>query len=122
MKKISVGGVKAGTEQARHARDYPMRPKPFFNAVDAKKLKCIQVGIEVEPIFQQEGDGLFPNVLKLLRRKMGYALQHGFFHFVEHQTFLKPKNYHSLGRHALVASVWKADAKLHSIAASFDFC
>jgi uncharacterized protein (TIGR02421 family) len=121
LKKISVGGMKAVTEQVRRSPDYPQRPRPLLRSSDARRLKCIQISIEIEPIFQQDNVAVFPSVLKLLRRKLGYTLQRGFYHFVEHQTELRPKDYHSLGRRALVKPVWSADQKLHRIAASFDF-
>jgi uncharacterized protein (TIGR02421 family) len=121
LHQISVGGVKAQVSQTKRPNRFPERPKPFFKDAEAEKLKCVQLGIEIEPIFQQNDTDVFPDVLKLLRRKVGYALQHCFFHFAEHQTELRPKNFHSLGRRALVKSVWLADAKLHEIAASFDF-
>ena len=119
--QISVGGVQATVEQVRKHKEFTGKPKPFLKAKEAGALRCVQLGIEVEPIFQQEGGAVFPNVLKRLRRNISYALQHCFFHFAEHQTMLQPKNFHSLGRRALVKSVWSADAKLHAIAAGFDF-
>ncbi len=121
LRQISIGGVKAEVIQTKRPHRFQQRPRPFFKTAEAEKLNCIQIGIEIEPVFQQNDTDVFPSVLKLLRRKVGYALQHCFFHFAEHQTELRPKNFHSLGRRALVKSVWVADAKLHEIAASFDF-
>lgn len=121
LKLISVGGVKANTRQARRPGDFPHRPRPFFGMADANALNCIQIGIEVEPIFQQGATEVFPSVLKRIRRSLSYTLQRGFYRFVEDQTTLRPKDYHSLGKHALVQSVWRADQRLQAIAASFDF-
>jgi uncharacterized protein (TIGR02421 family) len=119
--QISVGGVKAVVEQVKKPAAFPKRPRPLIKPAEADAFKCVQIGIEIEPVFQRERAAVFPDVLKYYRRKIGHALQHGVYHFAEHQTELKPRDYHSLGRRALVKSVWAVDAKLHGIAASFDF-
>ncbi len=119
--KIVIGGRKAVTEQIRNPREFPDRPRPFLTAAEARSLRCVQIGIEVEPVYRQASGEIYPSLLKRLRRQIGYTLQHGFFYFAEQQTDLRPKNFHSLGRRALVKSVWSADRTLDDISSSFDF-
>jgi uncharacterized protein (TIGR02421 family) len=121
LKTISVGGQKAVTELVKNPLDFPAKPRPFLSAAEARRLKCIQIGIEIEPVYQQDAGGVYPGLLKRLRRKIGYTLQHGFFHFAEHQTELRPKDFHALGQRALVKTVWTVDSALAAISSEFDF-
>jgi uncharacterized protein (TIGR02421 family) len=90
------------------------------NAV-LRELGCAQITIEVEPIYQMAGGSeVYPAVLKSLRRQLGRALKHTFFYFAERDTSLRPKDFHSLGRRAVVRAVWDVDTRLDEVASGFD--
>lgn len=121
LKAIEIGGRRAAVEVVQNRGEFPHRDRSLFKNATMRQLGCAQITIEVEPIYQKAGgDDIYPAVLKTLRRRLGPALKHAFFHFAERDTSLRPKNFHSLGRRALVRAVWDVDAQLDEIASRFD--
>ena len=121
LKAIEVGGRRAAVEVVQNGREFPHRERPLLKSEVMRRLGCAQITIEVEPVYQKVGGGdVYPTILKNLRRRLGPALKHGFFHFAERDTSLRPKNFQSLGRRALVRAVWDVDARLDEVASRFD--
>ena len=99
--------------------DYPKRPRFLYPKTEPNVL---QIGIEVEPSYRDQDAGtIFPGVLRNLRTGFHAALRHAAFHFARHETQHRPKNFHSLGRRAMVREVWEVDERLDRISSSFDF-
>ena len=121
LKSIEVGGRRAAVEVVQNESEFPHRDRPLLKNAELRELGCAQITIEVEPVYQMAGGSdLYPALLKRLRRQLGRALKHAFFHFAERDTSLHPKDFQSLGRRALVKAVWDVDAKLDEVASSFD--
>lgn len=121
LKAIEVGGRRAAVELVENESEFPHRDRPLLKNAELSELGCAQITIEVEPIYQMAGgNDVYPALLKRLRRQLGRALKHAFFHFAERDTSLQPKDFQSLGRRALVKAVWDVDAKLDEVASSFD--
>ena len=121
LKAIEIGGRRAAVEVVQNGREFSHRERPLLQAAALRELGCAQITIEVEPIYQMAGGSeVYPAVLKSLRRQLGRALKHAFFHFAERDTSLQPKDFHSLGRRAVVKAVWDVDARLDEVASGFD--
>jgi len=121
LKAIEVGGRRAAVEIVQNGGEFPHRDRPLLNKAEMSELGCAQITIEVEPIYQMVGGtDVYPALLKRLRRQLGRALKHLFFHFAERETSLHPKDFQSLGRRALVKAVWDVDARLDEVSSSFD--
>ncbi|MCB0746160.1 MAG: DUF1704 domain-containing protein [Ignavibacteriae bacterium] len=87
-----------------------------------KANNCYLIGIEIDPIFQNAITGdIFPLVLRKLHQGLSKALKLGVFQFSHNQTTLRPTNYQSLGRRAMVKAVWEVDQKLAEISNAYDF-
>jgi uncharacterized protein (TIGR02421 family) len=121
LKGIEISGRRAAVEIVQNRREFPHRERPLLKSDAMRQLGCAQITIEVEPIYQMAGgNDVYPTILKNLRRRLGPALKHTFFHFAERDTSLHPKNFQSLGRRALVRAVWDVDAQLDEVASRFD--
>ncbi len=121
LKAIEIHGRRAAVEVVQNGGEFPHRDRPLLKKDVMRRLGCAQITIEVEPIYQMAGGSdVYPAVLKNLRRRLGPALKHAFFYFAERDTSLRPKNFQSLGRRALVRAVWEVDAQLDEVASRFD--
>ena len=121
LKAVEINGRRAAVEVVQNGGEFPHRDRPLLKKDVMRGLGCAQITIEVEPIYQMAGGSdVYPAVLKNLRRRLGPALKHAFFYFAERDTSLRPKNFQSLGRRALVRAVWEVDAQLDQVASEFD--
>ncbi len=121
LKAIEIGGNRAAVEVVQNGGEFPHRDRPLLKNAVLRELGAAQITIEVEPIYQISGaNDVYPAVLKALRRQLGRALKHAFFYFAERYTSLHPKDFHSLGRRAVVKAVWDVDMQLDAVANGFD--
>ncbi len=121
LKAVEISERRAAVEVVQNSGEFPHRDRPLLKNAVLRELGCAQITIEVEPIYQKAGgDDVYPALLKSLRRQVGRALKHAFFHFAERDTSLHPKDFHSLGRRAVVKAVWDVDARLDEVASGFD--
>jgi len=121
LRKIKIQGRPGVVEFVSDPKAYPDRMKPVLSQKAATELGCLQIGVEVEPIFLS-GDGeVFPDLLRRLRTGFARALKHLFHAFAQRETNLQTRNFHSLGRRAIVKATWDVDAKLDKVSTSFDF-
>ncbi len=89
---------------------------------DVARYNCYRVGIEVSPIYHNPDSAeLYPFVLNKIHRGLSLALKKGAFEFAQKRTTVRPVNYKSLGRRAVVKAVWEVDHKLAEISNAFDF-
>jgi uncharacterized protein (TIGR02421 family) len=120
--RIKLLGRKAEVELVTQPRDFPDRVKPLFTEPQAAEHHLVQLGLEVEPMYQTEKrDSVYPEALRLLRARLGRVLKYGFFQFAQQYTSHRAESYHSLGRRAVVQAVWKVDRALDDISRRFDF-
>ena len=104
------------------AKIAPPGMAPILTKEQLKNLGCILVGIEVPPVYRNsDGSQSFPINLRLMRRGFHNAIKKTFFEFTRSETQRKPKNFHSIGRRAVVKAVWNADNILAEVNNSFDF-
>jgi uncharacterized protein (TIGR02421 family) len=120
--RIKLLGRQAEVELVTQPRDFPDRVKPLFTKPEAAEHHLVQLGIEIEPVYQTEDrDSVYPEVLRALRARLGRVLKYGFFQFADRYTSHSAESYQSLGRRAVVQAVWKVDEALDDISRKFDF-
>ncbi len=111
---------------ARVALDYhdgiaPPGLAPLWDAVGARELGVIPLGLAVRPVYRDPGgERLYPFVLAHLHRHLSQALRHVFFVFAHDYTPKRPVHIHQLGPGALTREVRRVDRALGVIASEFD--
>lgn len=121
LRRSRIMDWRPAVEIAADPRLFPERVRPVYGPATAERLPCLQLGIEVEPVFQNPGrDGVYPVVLRSLRSLLGRALKHLFFEFSRGYTSHRPKTFHSLGRRTVVKHVWTVDTLLDEVSTAFD--
>ncbi len=94
---------------------------PLLTPQQTETLNCFQIGIEVDPIYQDPQSGaVFPILLRMLHRALSRSVRRAFFDFSRSHTTYRSANYLSFGTRKLVAAVRNVDRKLAEIANSFD--
>ena len=100
----------------------PPQSAPLLSPAHVRELGCSVIGLEVPPIYRSAGDAeQFPAILKRMRRNFYQVVQRTFFEFTRSETNKRPKNFHVLGRRAVVKAVWTVDRMLAEVSGSFDF-
>lgn len=103
-------------------KQWPEKMSPLIPSSFAKEKNCFMIGIEIEPFYQDSISGeLYPLVLKKLHQGLSRAIKLGVYQFSHDHTTLRPTNYQSLGRRAMVKAVWEVDQKLAEISNAYDF-
>lgn len=100
--------------------EFAERVRPVFRLREAEQIPCIQLGLEVEPVYRMPGEGVYPEPLRALRTALGRAFKYLFYEFAQQYTSHRPRSYHALGRRAVVKAVWAVDSQLDEICSSFD--
>lgn len=94
----------------------------IFSAVEAERLNCTVLGLEVPPIYRLDQAGpLYPDVLRLMRRDLGKVLKQTFFSFSHTEATYRPAHYHELGRRAMTRAVWEVDRQMSDVGDAFNF-
>ena len=119
LRKVKSTGQFAVVDVPEKPHGFALRPRPLL---PRKEPGVLQIGVEVEPSYRDPGGAtLFPGVLRTLRAGADRALRHAAFQFARRETTHRPRDFHSLGRRAMVKAVWDVDARLDRISSSFDF-
>ena len=119
---IYVQRKKVKADIVYDKKQWPEKMAPLVSSAFAKAMNCFMIGIEVDPFYQNSITGeLYPLVLKKLHQGLSRAIKLGVYQFSHHQTNLRPTNYQSLGRRAMVKAVWEVDQKLAEISNAYDF-
>lgn len=122
LKKIKIRNEQAEVEIIRSNKVAPPGLPALISTIDAEKLGCYILGIEVSSVYlDQEADQVFPMIYRKLKRGFSIALKNSFFEFTRNHTKFRPPHYQSLGRRSMVKSVWDADQQLATICNDFDF-
>jgi uncharacterized protein (TIGR02421 family) len=120
--RISVSKKKGIATTAYTNRPWPEKLPAILSTKDLYKYNCFLIGIEISPIYRDPETGeLYPLVLKKIHRGMSLALKKAAYEFSLKRTVVRPPNYKSLGRRAVVKAVWEVDQKLASIGNELDF-
>ena len=94
--------------------------KPLFTLNELKKFDIDYIGLEIKPIFRNNESGsLYPLILRMLHRSLARVLKQNFFKYSKHYTQLKAPHFLSMGRRAVVKSLWEIDDKLADVSNSF---
>ncbi|MBC8356843.1 MAG: flavohemoglobin expression-modulating QEGLA motif protein [Planctomycetes bacterium] len=122
LERVSILKQKASVQIEPAAEAHPPKLPYLLKAQQCKTLNCDTIGLCVRPIYRDHDSGvLFPGVLHDLKRGLGRAFKQTFFTFAKTRTNASPKHFYSLGRRAMVKSVWDVDRRLSEISDSFDF-
>lgn len=104
--------------QARRIAPAGMRP-----LLDSKKLRALGadlIGVEVRPVYREEGGDTYPVVLRQMSRRLATVFDRAAYRFTHTRTTARPVHFHALGRRAVVRAVWEVDRALADIGESFD--
>jgi uncharacterized protein (TIGR02421 family) len=122
LNKIKVMKQTVAVDVQRQVKVAPPELPPLLSRQRARELNCSIVGISVPPVYRDTRTGQdYPLLLRTMRRRFGLALRRSVFEFVDRQTTHSPPHYHSLGRRAVVKSLWVIDEQLAAVSNTFDF-
>ncbi len=122
LKQITVSRKRSRVSTVYTSKPWPEQLPPLLSSAELRKYNCYLVGIEVSPIYRNPESGeLYPLVLKKIHRGVSIALKKGAFEFSRKRNSSSPVSYKSLGRRAVVKSVWEVDQKLAEIGSAMDF-
>ncbi len=121
LEKIKLNKTPANVKISRVKTIYPKGLKPLYKHPLKQESKISFIGLEVTPVYQHPEDTQdFPLTLRPLRKSMARVLKQFLFDFVNVRTELSPPHFYSLGRNAMVKSVWDVDRQLAEVSDSFD--
>jgi uncharacterized protein (TIGR02421 family) len=121
LRRIRVHKQPAEVTVDEQGDVHPPGTRPLIAPVEARRLGCYRLGLEVRPVYRDPATGqVFPAVLRRLRRGVGRALKQAFFTFAYAHTRIRPEHYYSLGRRSVVKAVWEVDRRLAEIDNAFD--
>lgn len=122
LEKVRVRRRSSEVERVETRQIAPPGMPRLFSPQEGAAQSIYLLGIEIRPIYRDHDTGeVFPLVLRDLHREMGRVLRKTAFRFSRDLTTHRPPHYHSLGRRALVKSVWEVDRRLAAIADRYDF-
>lgn len=122
LRRVKIQREVATVEIIDRKKRSPTAMPMLVSSVDARKLNCYVLGLEIAPIYQNsKSNDIYPMVLRTLHRGLARAFRRAFFDFSQTQTTYRPPNYLALGRRALVKSVWNVDKQLAEISNAFEF-
>ena len=100
----------------------PCNVSPLIQAIEARKLNCFVIGVEIGRIYSDPKTGqVFPVLYRRFQRRFAHALRRGFFEFSRSHSTFRPANYLALGKQALAKYVLDVDRQLAEISNAFDF-
>ncbi len=122
LARISVSKKKGVVTTVYTNRPWPEKLPSLLPAKDILKHNCFLIGLEISPIYRDpDTNEIYPLVLKKMHRGISMALKQGEYEFSRRRTKVRPVNYKSLGRRAVVKAVWEVDQKLATISNELDF-
>ncbi|TFH25557.1 MAG: DUF1704 domain-containing protein [Bacteroidia bacterium] len=122
LNQIIVSKKRSRVSTVYTNKPWPEQLPPLLTNAEIHKNNCYLVGIEISPIYRDPDTGeIYPLVLNKIHRGISLAFKKGAFEFSRKRTATKPQSYKSLGRRAVVKSVWEVDQKLADISNEMDF-
>lgn len=117
--------VYLGRSRARVVLDHdtvaPPGGKRLLADDELSDLGCLLLGLEIPAVYRA-GDGgpLYPQSLRVLRRRMARAIEETFFEFIRVHTSYELKDHRELGRRTLVPTGLEIDKSLAAFGTSLD--
>ncbi len=114
-------GLSPDLSVERSAR---VAPPGLRQVLDGRKLASLSahiIGIEVRPVYRSTDGGLFPGVLRQMRRRMTTAIDRAAYRFTHDYTSKRPETYLAMGKRSFARSAKEIDAELAAIGESYDF-
>ena len=122
LEAIKLNRKRSAVEVMYGDRRCPCNTSPLMRSVEARRLNCFIIGLEVDRIYSDPKTGqIFPVLLRRFQRRFAHALRRGFFEFSRTHSTFRPTNYLALGKRTLVNYVLDVDRKLAEISNAFDF-
>ena len=122
LMRITVSKNKGVVSTVYTNRPWPNRLSSILSVRDINDSNCYLIGLEISPIYRDPGTNeIYPFVLKKIHRGVSRALKQAAYEFSHKRTTVRPENYKSFGRRAVVKAVWEVDQKLASISNELDF-
>lgn len=122
LSRVRLAGRAAEIRIQRTTRRAPRRLPSILSVDQAGEIGCHLIGLEVRSIYRgSEEEGVYPLILRRLRRRLSVARQRVFFDFTRRHTTHRPEHFQVLGRRAMVKAVWEVDRQLAEVADRFDF-
>ncbi len=119
---IDLEGRSAEVLIQRGLTPAPPGCSPLLSEAEARDLKCIRFGLEIQPFYRDKATGdPWPQILRNLRSELTQALRRWVFRFSHDWTTLRPANYNVLGSRTIARAAWQTDEQLAALADSFDF-
>lgn len=97
------------------------QPQPRRQSAPAPNQEYLYLGLELNPLYQDEAGNVLPLLLRGYRRRLGRVLRRFFYRFTSERTSMSPPNFHTLGPRALVKRVWSVDEELAKCSERFSF-
>ena len=122
LNQINVSKKRSRVSTIYTNKPWPEQLPALLTNTEIHKNNCYLVGIEISPIYRDPDSGeIYPLVLNRIHRGISLAFKKGAFEFSRKRTATRPQSYKSLGRRAVVKSVWEVDQKLADISNEMDF-
>jgi uncharacterized protein (TIGR02421 family) len=122
LMRITVSKKKGITTTVYSHRPWPEKLPPIISKKEINQYNCYLIGLEISPIYRDPDTGdLYPLVLRKIHRGLSLAFKKAAYEFAHECTSVRPANYKSLGRRAVVKAVWEVDQRLAAINNELDF-
>jgi len=124
--RAALDDVSIGRARARVVIDHaPVAPPDRDQLLpddELRDLGCLLLGLEIPAVYRAGDEGpLYPQSLRVLRRRLARALQETFFEFIRLNTNFELQDHRELGRRKLVAASMEIDRTLATFGAGLDF-
>lgn len=122
LEDLEVGYWRPEIRQSKAKSAAPPGLPSLLDPVDANRLNCFFVGLQLDPVFRSDAGVLYPELIRQLTVQLSAALQQGFFTFNRTTTpGDKAASWQGLGRRSVVRAVRRVDAALGKLSSEFDF-
>jgi uncharacterized protein (TIGR02421 family) len=122
LMRITVSKKRGEVTTVYTNRPWPAKFSSLLTVKEISKYNCYLIGLEISPIYRDpDTNEIYPLVLKKIHRGVSQAIKQAAFEFSLKRTMVRPTNYKSLGRRAVVKAVWEVDQKLATISNELDF-
>lgn len=98
----------------------PSGMRPLLDSKQLRSLGADLIGLEVRPVYREEGGDIYPVLLRQMSRRLATVFDRAAYRFTHTRTTARPVHFHALGRRAVVKAVWEVDRALADIGESFD--
>ena len=120
LDRVYLGRSTARVDIA-HGTVAPPDHEQLLPVDELQDLGCLFLGLEVPPVYRAGVEGpVYPQPLRVLRRRVARALQETFFEFIRVHTNFELQDHRELGRRKLVDAGTEIDKTLAAFGAGVD--